>query len=56
VNFNTADLYDAHTAEVQVHAPGERGIPVAFAGAKFTPGEWLYADEDGILLCPRNLL
>jgi len=35
---------------------GERGIPVAFAGAKFTPGEWLYADEDGILLCPRNLL
>jgi regulator of ribonuclease activity A len=35
---------------------GERGIPVAFAGVKFTPGEWRYADEDGILLCPRKLL
>ena len=35
---------------------GERGIPLAFAGVKFTPGEWLYADEDGIVLCARNLL
>ena len=34
---------------------GERGLPVAFAGVKFTPGEWLYADEDGILVCARQL-
>lgn len=34
---------------------GERGVPVAFAGVKFTPGEWLYADEDGILVCARKL-
>ena len=34
---------------------GERGIPVAFAGVKFTAGEWLYADEDGILVCARKL-
>lgn len=34
---------------------GERGIPLAFAGVKFTPGEWLYADEDGIVLCARKL-
>jgi regulator of ribonuclease activity A len=34
---------------------GERGLPVAFAGVKFTPGEWLYADEDGILVCARKL-
>lgn len=34
---------------------GERGKPVAFAGVTFTPGEWLYADEDGILLCARKL-
>jgi regulator of ribonuclease activity A len=34
---------------------GERGIPVAFGGVKFTPGEWLYADEDGILVCARKL-
>ena len=34
---------------------GEHGLPVAFAGVKFTPGEWLYADEDGILVCARKL-
>ena len=34
---------------------GERGFPVAFAGVKFTPGEWLYADEDGVITCPRQL-
>ena len=34
---------------------GERGAPVAFGGVKFTPGEWLYADEDGVLVCTRKL-
>ena len=34
---------------------GERGAPVAFGGVKFTPGEWLYADEDGVLVCARKL-
>ncbi len=34
---------------------GERGFPVAFAGVKFSPGEWLYADEDGVITCPRKL-
>lgn len=34
---------------------GERGLPVAFGGVKFSPGEWLYADEDGILVCARQL-
>jgi regulator of ribonuclease activity A len=34
---------------------GERGKPLHFAGVTFAPGEWLYADEDGILLCARRL-
>jgi regulator of ribonuclease activity A len=34
---------------------GKKGEPVSFAGVTFTPGEWLYADEDGILLCERKL-
>ena len=34
---------------------GERGNPVAFGAVRFTPGEWLYADEDGILVCARKL-
>ena len=35
---------------------GERNIPVIFAGVTFAPGEYVYADEDGILLSERKLL
>lgn len=35
---------------------GQRDIPVSFAGVTFTPGEYLYADEDGILLSKEALL
>ena len=34
---------------------GERDIPLSFAGRTFTPGAWLYADEDGILLAQARL-
>lgn len=29
---------------------GERDIPVSFAGIEFRPGEWLYADADGLIV------
>lgn len=35
---------------------GDRDIPVTFAGVTFTPGHYLYADEDGILISAENLL
>jgi len=35
---------------------GQRDIPVSFAGVTFTPGEHLYADEDGILLSKEALI
>ncbi len=35
---------------------GERGVPVTFAGVAFIPGHFLYADADGVLVSPRNLL
>jgi regulator of ribonuclease activity A len=35
---------------------GQRDIPVTFAGVTFSPGEYLYADEDGILVSKRSLL
>jgi regulator of ribonuclease activity A len=35
---------------------GERGVKLAFAGVEFSPEQYLYADEDGILLATRNLL
>ena len=34
---------------------GERDVPVAFAGVTFTPGAWLYADRDGIVVAYRKL-
>lgn len=29
---------------------GEADIPVTFGGVTFIPGEWLYADEDGVIV------
>lgn len=34
---------------------GEVGVPVEFAGIKFTPGEYVYCDEDGIVISESNL-
>lgn len=35
---------------------GVRDIPVHFADVTFNPGEYLYADEDGIVLSAKPLL
>ncbi len=35
---------------------GQRDLVVRFAGATFRPGDWLYADEDGIIVARRPLL
>lgn len=35
---------------------GERGVSVEFAGVSFSPGEYLYADADGIVVAARDLL
>jgi regulator of ribonuclease activity A len=34
-------------------SPGVLDTPVSFAGVTFTPGHWLYADEDGIVVTER---
>ena len=34
---------------------GEADIPVTFGGVTFHPGEWLYADEDGVLVADNKL-
>jgi len=34
---------------------GEADVSVAFAGVTFTPGAWLYADADGIILSAKKL-
>ena len=35
---------------------GEKDIAVHFADIDFVPGHFLYADEDGIIVSPTNLL
>jgi len=34
---------------------GERGVPVSFAGVTYTPGHYLWADADGIVVGERDL-
>ena len=34
---------------------GERGGKVDFAGVMFSPGQYLYADEDGMVVADRSL-
>ncbi len=34
---------------------GLRDVPVTIGGAIFKPGDWIYADKDGILVCPEKL-
>lgn len=37
-------------------AAGDLDVPVAFGGVEFRPGDWLYSDEDGIVVAERDLL
>lgn len=34
---------------------GQENLPLHFAGITFTPGEFVYCDEDGIITAPHSL-
>ena len=34
---------------------GETDIPLSFGGVTFNPGEWLYADQDGVIVSAKKL-
>ena len=34
---------------------GQVDVPVSFGGVEFRPGDWLYSDDDGILVSPKRL-
>jgi regulator of ribonuclease activity A len=44
-----------HPLKTDKRGEGQRDIKVRFADATFTPGDWVYADEDGMLVAPRKL-
>ena len=41
---------DTHPMKTAKRNVGEADIPVSFGGVTFTPGEWLYADDDGVIV------
>ncbi len=34
----------------------ERNIPLSFGGVKFKPGDYLYADTDGVIICAEKIV
>ena len=34
---------------------GRVNVPVSFGGVTFTPGHWIYSDDDGILISAEKL-
>ena len=47
---------DTHPRKSVKKGLGERSITVTFGGVSFVPGDWLYADEDGVLISEKPLL
>ena len=41
---------DTHPMKTRKLNTGETELPVTVGGVTFTPGEWLYADEDGVIV------
>lgn len=45
----------AHPRKSEKHGEGQRDVPVSFGGATIEPGQWLYADNNGILIADDRL-
>lgn len=44
-----------HPSRSKKEGEGERDVPVEFGGVTWTPGHYLYADRDGIVLAAEKL-
>jgi regulator of ribonuclease activity A len=42
-----------HPSKSHKYGEGRRDVAVQFAGIDIVPGEYLYADEDGIIVCAK---
>jgi len=45
----------AHPMKSGKRSAGERDVAVTFAGLTFAPGQWLYADRDGVIVADEAL-
>ena len=59
-DINSIDIgvraLDTHPQKSIKKNVGDRDLPVTFGGVTFQPGEYLYADEDGILVSAAPLV
>lgn len=59
VEIDTMDLGVRALGTVPRRPPGrghgERDVPVVFGGVTFTPGDWIVADDDGVIVLPSGL-
>ena len=46
----------AHPMKTDRRDLGEVDVPVAFAGVSVTPGDWIYADANGVIVARTRLL
>jgi regulator of ribonuclease activity A len=44
-----------HPVKTEKRGEGQLDVPVSFAGAHIRPGQYLYADTNGIVVAERNL-
>lgn len=44
-----------HPRKIDKRGVGERDVPVTLLGARIAPGEWIYADTDGVLVSATSL-
>lgn len=42
-----------HPKKSEKRGEGQRDVPVTFGGVTFVPGEWLAADDDGVVVLAR---
>lgn len=59
-DINTIDIgvraLNTHPQKSIKKNVGDRDIAVTFGGVTFRPGEWLYADQDGVLVSAKPLV
>ncbi|MCA0901063.1 ribonuclease E activity regulator RraA [Microbulbifer agarilyticus] len=46
----------SHPMKTEKKGIGERDVAVTFGGVTFNPGEYLYADNNGVIVSPKPLM
>jgi len=46
----------SHPMKTDKKGIGERNVAVTFGGVTFKPGEYLYADNNGVIVSPQSLM